>query len=410
MVKPLHVNSAPYCRFQGLPLSLILPARSIGEFHFGELQLPDPIETNRGAAERRRETHWKRLQMSELDQYDFNLPKELIAQFPLRQRTDARLLVVQRRTQTIEHSHIRDLADWIAPADCLVLNDTRVVPARLVGYREKTGGRWTGLFVASEGANLWKVLAKTRGCTGPGETVVLQDPTGRDAARLTVVARLEEGHWLVRPESDAPTYELLEAVGRIPLPPYIRGGEMVDSDRAAYQTVFAEKPGAVAAPTAGLHFTEDLLAKLRQRGVGIVRVTLHVGPGTFRPIKVERLDEHVMHSEWGMIDAQTVESLNGRRRAGGRIVVAGTTSLRVLETAARSGTLKPWSGQTELFIRPPFEFHAADALLTNFHLPRSTLLVLVRTFGGDALIRRAYEESVLHQYRFFSYGDAMLIL
>jgi S-adenosylmethionine:tRNA ribosyltransferase-isomerase len=348
--------------------------------------------------------------MSELDQYDFNLPKELIAQFPLRQRTDARLLVVQRRTRTIEHSHIRDLAEWIAPADCLVLNDTRVVPARLVGYREQTGGRWTGLFVAAEGANLWKVLAKTRGHMAPGETVVLQDAMGRDAARLTVVARLEEGHWLVRPPSDAPTYELLESVGRIPLPPYIRGGEMVESDRAAYQTVFAEKPGAVAAPTAGLHFTEELLSKLRQRGVGIVRVTLHVGPGTFRPIKVERLEEHVMHSEWGMIDSETVESLNGRRRAGGRIVVAGTTSLRVLETAARSGALQPWSGQTELFIRPPFEFHAADALLTNFHLPRSTLLVLVRTFGGDELIRRAYEEAVLQQYRFFSYGDAMLIL
>lgn len=348
--------------------------------------------------------------MSEVDQYDYELPRELIAQFPLPCRSDARLLVVDRREQSWQHQHVRDLPALLDPRDCLVLNNTRVVPARLVGYRAKTRGRWTGLFLSADQQGLWKVMATTRGRPAPGEIVVLRDRQARDALHLQLVERSEPGLWLVRPESHDPVFELLERIGRVPLPPYIRSGEMVDADRSTYQTVYAEAAGAVAAPTAGLHFTPELLAALQSRGMAFARVTLHVGPGTFRPIQAERLADHPMHFEWGCVAQDAVDRLERRRRQGGRVVVVGTTSMRLLETAAREGTLRAWSGETNLFIRPPFEFHASDALLTNFHLPRSTLLILVRTFGGDQLIRSAYEEAVREQYRFFSYGDAMLIL
>ena len=267
-----------------------------------------------------------------------------------------------------------------------------------------------GLFLSADSQGFWNVMGTTRGHPKPGEVVILKDRQARDALPLRLVARGEEGAWIVRPESEEPTFELLERIGRVPLPPYIRSGEMVDADQVTYQTVYAEASGAVAAPTAGLHFTRELLATLQARGLAIARVTLHVGPGSFRPIKADRLADHPMHFEWGCIDQGTVDTLQERRRQGGRVIVVGSTSLRLLETAAREGALRSWSGETNLFIRPPFEFHAADALLTNFHLPRSTLLVLVRTFGGDELIRRAYEEAVREQYRFFSYGDAMLIL
>jgi S-adenosylmethionine:tRNA ribosyltransferase-isomerase len=203
---------------------------------------------------------------------------------------------------------------------------------------------------------------------------------------------------------------LLDRVGRVPLPPYIRKGEMVDTDREQYQTVYAQVPGAVAAPTAGLHFTTTLLARLAEQGVELCALTLHVGPGTFRPITAERLAEHAMHREWGCVTQETVERIKACRAGGGRVVAVGTTSVRLLETAAAQGTLKPFDGHTDLFIRPPYQFRTIDALLTNFHLPRTTLLVLVRTFGGDELIRRAYEEAIREQYRFYSYGDAMLII
>jgi S-adenosylmethionine:tRNA ribosyltransferase-isomerase len=215
---------------------------------------------------------------------------------------------------------------------------------------------------------------------------------------------------VVRPESQEDAASVLARVGRVPLPPYIRKGQMVEADRKTYQTVFARHPGAVAAPTAGLHFTEGLLEALKYRGVGVAMLTLHVGLGTFRPIETESLADHPMHSERAHLDLATVQTLLHRRRGGGRIVAVGTTTVRVLETAARDGELKPFSGSTDLFIRPPFEFHAVDALLTNFHFPRTTLLVLVQTFGGTELIRRAYQEAIREEYRFYSYGDAMLIL
>jgi S-adenosylmethionine:tRNA ribosyltransferase-isomerase len=348
--------------------------------------------------------------MSELDQYDYELPCQLIAQSPLANRADARMLVVERGQNSLSHRHVRDLPEVLAAGDCLVLNDTRVVPARLVGFRSETGGHWEGLFLAESREGLWRVLGKTRGKLRPGERITLLDCRGREDIRLQLGVRESEGIWVARPESDEPTLSLLDRVGRVPLPPYIREGRMVDADRFQYQTVFADKPGAVAAPTAGLHFTAPLLGRLKQARITICRLTLHVGLGTFRPITAQRLAEHRMHSEWGELTSEAAQQIEDCRQAGGRVVAVGTTSMRLLEAAAASGTLKPFSGHTDLFIRPPYEFRVVDALMTNFHLPRTTLLVLVRTFGGDELIQRAYDEAIREEYRFYSYGDAMLIL
>ncbi len=348
--------------------------------------------------------------MSEIDAYDYELPAELIAQQPLRRRSDARLLLVDRARQSLDHYHVRDLPELLDPRDALVLNDTRVIPARLVGYRTRTGGRWSGLFLAAAADGTWQLMSKTRGKLQAGEEVTLLDRVGVDGPQLTMLANLGEGLWAARPDTAEAPLELLERVGRVPLPPYIRGGEMRVEDVEQYQTVYAEQPGAVAAPTAGLHLTRTLLDQLAGQGVAVCRVTLHVGHGTFRPISAERLADHHLHAEGGRITAETAEALNARRRLGGRIVAVGSTSLRLLETAARDGRLQGWSGETELFIRPPYRFQATDALLTNFHLPKSSLLVLVRTFGGDQLLRRAYQAAIDERYRFYSYGDAMLIV
>ncbi|MCC9609021.1 tRNA preQ1(34) S-adenosylmethionine ribosyltransferase-isomerase QueA [Blastopirellula sp. JC732] len=348
--------------------------------------------------------------MTSIEQYDYKLPKELIAQEPLEKRADARLLVVDRKSGQLEHRHIRDLPEILLPSDHLVLNNTKVVPARLVGRRALTGGRWQGLYLESDVNGHWLVLAKTRGKIAPGELVTLEDRETKEDISLRLIASLGAGMWAVEPESSESTLEILDRVGRVPLPHYIREGEMMPEDWKRYQTVFAEQPGAVAAPTAGLHFTTELMKKLTAGDRMIDYVTLHVGIGTFRPVSVDQLEEHVMHKEWGEIRESAVERILETKEAGGRAVAVGTTVARVLETAARSGELQPWRGQTDLFIRPPFEFHAVDALLTNFHLPKSTLLVLVRTFGGDELIREAYAEAIREEYRFYSYGDAMLIL
>jgi len=348
--------------------------------------------------------------MSELDPYDYRLPRELIAQHPLPRRSDARLMVVRRDSGQIEHNHVRDLGEILRPGDCLVFNDTKVIPARLVGRRDRTGARWSGLFLSADEHGVWQVLSKTRGKLEPGEAIVVLSWDIRQTITLRLLAKLDGGVWAVRPEPMGQPLEILQRVGRVPLPPYIRDGEMVEEDVEKYQTVYAERPGAVAAPTAGLHFTPELLAELARRGVEQQRVTLHVGIGTFRPITTERLDEHPMHHESCSISAEVAERLARARREGRRIVAVGTTVVRTLETAAAGGDIRPFAGPTNLFIRPPFEFHACDALLTNFHLPRSTLLILVRTFGGDKLVRRAYQEAIEEGYRFFSYGDAMLIL
>ncbi len=348
--------------------------------------------------------------LTELDQYDYDLPKQLIAQHPLQVRSDARLLVVRRESGSLEHHHVRHLPEILAPRDTLVVNNTRVLPARLVGLRTQTGGRWEGLFLSAQPEGTWKILGKTRGRLSPGETITLLDRQGREAGELVLLARLNNGVWGVRPPLGIETESYLTQVGRIPLPPYIRGGEMEEADLRRYQTVYAKEPGSVAAPTAGLHFTPQLLDECRKAKIGLEHVTLHVGLDTFRPIQTDSLAEHPMHSEWGELVGDAAERLNSARMAGGRIVAVGTTSVRVLETAAAAGQLAAWSGFTELFIRPGHAFRGVDALLTNFHLPRTTLLVLVSTFAGADLIRRAYAEAVREEYRFYSYGDAMLIL
>lgn len=348
--------------------------------------------------------------MSELDAYDYDLPRELVAQEPLARRTDARLLVVNRAGGEISHRHVRDLPDILRPGDLLVLNDTRVVPARLIGHRTTTGGNWEGLFLSVDQQGLWHLLARGRGKMAIGETITLVNARGKDDILLRLVERADGGIWIMHPETDRTTLETLDRVGRVPLPPYIRHGEMVPADRERYQTVYARQPGAVAAPTAGLHFTDELLRRCESAGIGTCYVTLHVGLDTFRPVTAERLVDHPMHREWGELSETAMESVIECRRLGGRIVAVGTTSVRVLETAARSEPLAAWRGWTDLFIRPQYKFRLVDALLTNFHLPRTTLLVLVRAFGGDELMRRAYEEAIAQRYRFYSYGDAMLII
>ena len=406
-------------------------------------------------------------QESELDAYDYELPKEMIAQSPLARRTDARMMVVDRARQSIEHCYIRDFPRFLRPEDTLVLNNTKVIPARLIGRRESTGARWEGLFlrfgpvggsavsdlpedfaasdqsVAEQSASsqsaaerkrssaensppvgaLWEIMSKTRGKLRTGETILLEDADGGQSQRLEVIGRTDAKTLIVRPLTELSAYDFLDRVGWVPIPPYIRAGRMVPEDREHYQTVYATRSGAVAAPTAGLHFTKQLLAELQASGVAICPVTLHVGAGTFKPITVDKLSEHQMHSEWASISPETVELILQRKAAGGRTIAVGTTSVRTLESAANADakgridstgqndlTLHPFRGETDLFIRPPYRFKVTDALLTNFHLPKSTLIILVRTFGGDALMKRAYEEAIAADYRFFSYGDAMLIL
>jgi len=353
-----------------------------------------------------------------LSHYDYDLPSELIAQEPLANRGDARLIVVDRKTQSLTHRHIRDLPELLRKNDCLVLNDTKVIPARLMGKRTKTGGRWEGLFLQSVPPNRWQVIGKTRGRVQVGEIVLLHSPDGKTSVPIQFVEKSEGHAWLVQPLVTADnsglfgadstgTLGLLQQIGWTPIPPYIRGGKPLAYDEERYQTVYATHAGSVAAPTAGLHFTPELLTQIKQREVATTSVTLHVGMGTFKPITAEDIDEHLMHSEWCSLSTECARTLQRCRESGGRIVAVGTTSVRVLESAPHP--LAAFEGTTSLFIRPPYRLRNVDVLLTNFHFPKSTLLILVRTFGGDELIRAAYEEAVRERYRFFSYGDAMLI-
>ncbi|MFO0964860.1 MAG: tRNA preQ1(34) S-adenosylmethionine ribosyltransferase-isomerase QueA [Gemmataceae bacterium] len=335
--------------------------------------------------------------------FDFDLPPERIAQQPCAPRDRARLLVVPREGAPFQHRHVFDLPDLLRPGDLLVFNDTRVVPARLLGKRRGTGGAWEGLFLKSLPDGSWEMLCQTRGKLKEGEWVDV------DGLHLELVERLPEGRWRARPEAAADWPTLLDRYGRVPLPPYIRKGVAAAEDRERYQTTYAREPGAVAAPTAGLHFTPELLARLEEKGVGQAFVTLHVGLGTFRPIEAVDYRQHAMHAEWGRLPEETVLAIRRTREVGGRVVGVGTTSVRVLETAGREGELHPWSGETALFIYPPFSFRVVDLLMTNFHLPRSTLLLLVCAFAGTERMRAAYAEALAGGYRFFSYGDAMLL-
>ncbi len=306
------------------------------------------------------------------------------------------------------------MPDLLSPGDLLVLNDTRVLPARLLGRRERTGGKWEGLFLTEMGDGRWELLCQTGGRPREGEWIQTDRGELGDL-RLRLVEKWPDGHWLVAPNLPGAAADLLDLHGHVPLPPYIRGGRDQAGDREWYQTVFAGKPGAVAAPTAGLHFTPDLLARLVGRGIECAFVTLHVGIGTFRPIQVRNIAEHRMHAELGELPAATALAIETCRRRGGRVVAVGTTSVRVLETVAALGPPRPWAtgawaGRTDLYIHPPHEFKLVDGLVTNFHLPKSSLLVLVSAFAGLEQIRRAYQTAIEAQYRFYSYGDAMLII
>ncbi len=337
--------------------------------------------------------------------FDFHLPTERIAQEAVEPRDASRLMVVRRASNSWEHRVFADLPDLLEPGDVLVRNNTRVVPARLVGRRLATGGRWEGLYLRTRPDGSWEILAKTRGHPKIGERVVVGS-----GLRLILEASLGEGRWTARPESGESAQELLEAHGTVPLPPYIRKGVESPGDRSRYQTVYAEVPGSVAAPTAGLHFTPEVFERLDARRIARVDVTLHVGIGTFRPIEAERIDDHVLHAEMAELTTEAAETLNRSRSEGSKIVAVGTTSARTLETACRSGRFEPFSGETALYLKPGHVFQGVDALVTNFHLPRSSLLVLVSALAGVDLIRAAYEDAIRREYRFYSYGDAMLIL
>lgn len=337
--------------------------------------------------------------------FDYGLPAELIAQEPPPERDQARLLVARRADTSLAHRKIADLPDLLEPGDLLVVNNTRVVPARLLGRRERTGGKWEGLFLRELPDGSWELLCQTRGWLQEGETIQIEP----GPLQLELIGR-SEGHWLVRPRPVGSAVELLQRFGQVPLPPYIRKGREQAGDRERYQTVYAAAPGAVAAPTAGLHFTPALLERLAQRGVETAFVTLHVGLGTFQPVQVADYRQHPMHAEWGELPPATVEAIDACRARGRRVVAVGTTTVRVLETVAATGALRPWSGETRLYIHPPYEFKVIDALLTNFHLPRSTLLLLVGALAGSDFLRRAYNTAIEQRYRFYSYGDAMLIV
>ncbi|QDT48130.1 S-adenosylmethionine:tRNA ribosyltransferase-isomerase [Symmachiella dynata] len=351
--------------------------------------------------------------MQQLSDYDYELPSELIARQPAEKRDGSRLLVLDRSTGTIEHAHITDLPRYLRAGDTLVLNDTKVLPARLLGKRTATGGAWEGLYLGCDADQRWQILSKTRGKLQPGESITLLPAHPAESAaefQLTLVERDDDGGWFARPERGGDAVEILRQFGTVPLPPYIERELATSDDWQRYQTTYARSYGAVAAPTAGLHFTPQLLAECQQQGVGQEFVTLHVGIGTFRPISVENLDEHRMHEEWCELDETVAQQLRNARSQGGRIVAVGTTSVRTLESAARNGEIAAYQDQTNLFIRPPYTFQAVDALLTNFHLPKSSLLVMISAFASYDLIRQAYAEAIAQRYRFFSYGDAMLIL
>lgn len=346
-----------------------------------------------------------------VDLFDYELPRELIAQRPADRREDARLLVLDRRTGAMEHRVFREIGSYLGPNDTLVFNDSRVIPARLFGVRESTGGRWEGLFLrtieagSSPADPLAELLTHARGRLRAGEWVRLE----RGTTRLELVEKTKEGTWLARPSPLVPWRELLEQCGHIPLPPYIRKGKDDADDRERYQTVYAREPGSIAAPTAGLHFSAELLERLRSDGVGQEFVSLHVGAGTFRPVSADDTRNHEMHFEWRQVAPEVAQRLRLVKEKGGRVIAVGTTAVRTLESAARTGRIEGGQGWTNLFICPPFEFHAIDGMITNFHLPRSTLLMLVSAWAGRELILRAYREAIDRRYRFFSYGDAMLI-
>ncbi|MCY9022757.1 tRNA preQ1(34) S-adenosylmethionine ribosyltransferase-isomerase QueA [Priestia megaterium] len=340
-----------------------------------------------------------------VDLFDFHLPEELIAQTPLEQRDASRLMVLNKETGNVKHHMFHDLLDYVQEGDCLVLNDTRVLPARLFGIKEDTGANIEVLLLKQTQGDTWETLVKPAKRVKEGTVVSFGD------GRLTAVCKetSDQGGRLLEFNYEGIFYEVLEQLGEMPLPPYIK--ERLD-DQERYQTVFAREQGSAAAPTAGLHFTEEMLEQLKEKGVHIAFLTLHVGLGTFRPVSVDDLEEHDMHSEFYQVSEGTAALLNSVREKGGRIISVGTTSTRTLETIAteHNGKFVASSGWTNIFIFPGYEFKAIDGMITNFHLPKSTLIMLVSALAGRENVISAYEQAVAEKYRFFSFGDAMLIL
>lgn len=337
------------------------------------------------------------------DDFDFYLPEELIAQTPLEKRDESRLLVLDKQTGEIEHRHFTDIVDYVEEGDTLVLNDTKVMPARLYGVKEETLAVIEVLLLKDEGNNVWECLTKPAKRIKEGTVVSFGD--GKLKARCISV--LDEGIRKFQLEYKGILYEILDELGEMPLPPYIHE-KLKDKDR--YQTVYAKNIGSAAAPTAGLHFTTDLLSKIKNKGVNVAYITLHVGLGTFRPVNVEDVTKHKMHSEYYVMSDEVADLLNKTRESGHKIISVGTTSTRTLETImSLYGTFKGCSGWTDIFIYPGYKFKGIDYLITNFHLPKSTLVMLVSALAGKEKIMKAYNEAVKEKYRFFSFGDSMLI-
>ncbi|MFJ6411429.1 tRNA preQ1(34) S-adenosylmethionine ribosyltransferase-isomerase QueA [Terribacillus saccharophilus] len=341
----------------------------------------------------------------DIQDYDFHLPEELIAQTPLQDRTASRLLVLNKEEKTMEHRHFADIGDYFKSGDCLVLNDTRVLPARLYGIKKDTQAKVEILLLKQVEGDSWEVLVK------PAKKVKVGTELSFGDGKLTAVCKelLEHGGRIVEFRYDGIFYEVLEQLGEMPLPPYIKE-QLPDQER--YQTVYAKEQGSAAAPTAGLHFTKELLASLQEKGVEIAFITLHVGLGTFRPVSVDSIEEHEMHAEFYQMSQETADQLTRIRENGGRIISVGTTSTRTLETITRDhdGKFVAASGWTDIFIYPGFTYRAIDGLITNFHLPKSTLIMLVSAFAGRDFILDAYRTAVEERYRFFSFGDAMLLV
>lgn len=333
----------------------------------------------------------------------FDLPQELIAQDPLEDRSSSRLLVLERNTGAVSHRVFREITDHLNPGDCLVLNNTKVIPARLLGEREGTGARVEVLLLKRQDKDVWETLVRPGKKCKPGTGLIFGD----GLLRARVLETVEEGNRLIRFEYQGIWEEVLDRLGEMPLPPYITHKL---KDRNRYQTVYARYEGSAAAPTAGLHFTEKLLEQIAAKGVSVAYVTLHVGLGTFRPVKEDNILEHHMHSEVYEVTGETADVINRTRQAGGRVICVGTTSCRTVESAAdESGLVHPGSGSTDIFIYPGYRFKVMDALITNFHLPESTLLMLVSALAGRENVLGAYEEAIRERYRFFSFGDAMFI-
>ena len=335
--------------------------------------------------------------------YDYDLPEELIAQDPLEDRSSSRLMVLDRQTGDVEHRHFTDILEYLHPGDCLVINNTKVIPARLFGVKEDTQAKIEVLLLKRKENDIWETLVKPGKKAKPGTKLVFGD----GLLTAEVVDVVEEGNRLIQFHYDGIFEEILDQLGQMPLPPYITH-KLKDKNR--YQTVYAKNEGSAAAPTAGLHFTPELLEKVKEMGVNIAHVTLHVGLGTFRPVKVDDVEKHHMHSEFYIVEEDQAKLINDTKKNGGRVISVGTTSCRTLESATgEDGIVKAGSGWTEIFIYPGYKFKAIDGLITNFHLPESTLLMLVSALAGKEHIMAAYEEAVKERYRFFSFGDAMMI-